>query len=234
MGIGQTYPVNSYESILKCINSGADGSEIDVQLTHDSILVAYHGGELSDNTNKSGLINDYNWHELTNVYYTNTPYLNYSLLSLDQLFSSIENLHNYKFTFDCKLYTNNNLEEYKNVFINSIVNIVNKYDLINNLYIESTSIDLLIKLQEQNDNFKLFFYPSSFKEGLDTALVYNFSGITISTDNISKEQIEIAHNKGLFVAIWNCHSRDRNIDAIKKNPDIIQTDKVNHLIKLLE
>ena len=51
MGIGNTYPMNSYESIFKCLNLGMDGTEFDVQMTKDSVLVAYHSQDLSDETN---------------------------------------------------------------------------------------------------------------------------------------------------------------------------------------
>jgi hypothetical protein len=33
--------------------------------------------------------------------------------------------------------------------------------------------------------------------------------------------------------IWNVHSQSENIKAVKKNPDIIQTDNLVHLVKIL-
>lgn len=234
MGIGQAYPMDSFESILKCINSGANGSEMDVQLTKDSVLVAYHSKDLSDNTNLSGVINDLNWNEIKNAYYVNTPYLNYKIISLDQLFSNIDNIRDYKFTFDCKLYTNKNSTDFQNIFANSIVKIIDKFGIENCVYIESQSKDFLIKLKGKNENYKLFIYPSSFENGLKTALDLDLYGITISTEDISKDQIEIAHSNNLYVAIWNTHSKNKNIEAVKKNPDFIQTDRVEHLVRLLE
>lgn len=234
MGIGQAYPMNTFESIIKCINTGTDGSEIDVQLTKDSVLVAYHDKDLSDNTNLSGTINDLNWDEIKNATYVSTAYLNYSILSLDQLFSNIDNVSDYKFTFDCKLYTNNNSTDFQNTFANSIERIIDKYNLENSVYIESQDDDFLIKLKEKNENYKLFIYPSSYDDGLETALALDLYGITISTAAISKEQIEIAHSYNLYVAIWNTHSNSKNIEAVNKNPDFIQTDRVEHLVELLE
>ena len=62
----------------------------------------------------------------------------------------------------------------------------------------------------------------------------NLYGITISTDIISKEQIEIAHAKNLRVAIWGLYTENDNIEGIRKNPDYMQTDKVEDLLDLLE
>lgn len=234
MGIGQTYPMNSYESILKSLNTGADGTEIDVQMTKDSVLVAYHSSDLSDKTNFSGKINDFDWSEIENAFYMSTPYLNYSILSLDELFSNIGNLKDYKFTFDCKLYTNGNPIKFQKVFISSLAKIVDKYDLKSNVYIESQDTRFLTQLKERDENYKLFIYPSSFKDGLNIALELDLYGITISTEDVSHKQIEQAHSNNLKIAIWNTYSKKRNIEGVNKRPDFIQTDRVKHLVRLLK
>ena len=59
MGISSLYPINSAESLLACLHSGADGTELDVQLTMDNVLVAFHDASLSDKTNLSGIITAY-------------------------------------------------------------------------------------------------------------------------------------------------------------------------------
>ena len=235
MGIRYTYPMNSYESILKCLNLGMDGTEVDVQMTKDSVLVAYHDQDLSHNTNLKGVVNSLNWTELKNARYTSTPYLNYPVISLEQLFSNIENLQEYKFVFDCKLYTNNsNTGRFHESYINALIKIIQKYQIENNVYIESQSEDFLYLFKNKKPDYSLFIYPSSFESGLEKALSLNLSGITISTRDITKEQIKIAHNNNLLIAIWNIHSESDNIEAINKHPDFIQTDKVKNLIKLIK
>lgn len=234
MGIGQTYPMNSYESILKCLNSGTDGTEIDVQMTKDSVLVAYHSSDLSDETNLSGRINYFNWSEIENAFYVSTPYLNYSIISLDQLFANVRNIKDYKFTFDCKLYTNSNAINFQKAYINSLAKIINKYDLKSNVYIESQDTSFLSKLKESDPGYKLFIYPSSFDEGFNIALELGLYGITISTKGVSRNQIEKAHSNNLKIAIWNTHSKSKNIEGVNKSPDFIQTDRVKHLVTLLK
>ena len=64
MGIGETYPMNSFESILNCLNLGADGTEIDVQMTKDGVLVAFHDESLEHSTNISGRIFNKTWDEI--------------------------------------------------------------------------------------------------------------------------------------------------------------------------
>jgi glycerophosphoryl diester phosphodiesterase len=235
MGVGNTYPMNSFESLLRCLNLGMDGTEFDVQLSKDSILIAFHDPNLSSSTTMNGVINSFYWSYISTAKYTQTPYLNYSLISLDQLFSHINKRQKYKFTFDCKLFTeNSNTYQYNQTFINSIVKIAKKFNLEENIYIESQDLAFLQLFKNQHPSYKLFIYPSSFESGLKIATDLDLYGITISTRDITKEQIKIAHENNLYVAIWNTHTNSDNIEAIKKNPDFIQTDNVKSLIELIK
>lgn len=234
MGVGNTYPMDSYESILKCLNLGMDGSEFDVQMTRDSILILFHDMDFTERTNLKGSVNSLNWDEIKNAHYTQTLFLDYSIISMEQLFSNIENLQQYKFTFDCKMDSNiPNSKKYYESFINAIIKIAQKYELEDNIYIEAENVEFLTQFKNKKPDYKLFIYPSSFESGLNTALFLKLSGITISTRDITKEQIKMAHDNNLWIAIWNTHTDDDNIDAISKNPDFIQTDNVRNLVKLL-
>ncbi|MEI6765313.1 MAG: glycerophosphodiester phosphodiesterase family protein [Bacteroidota bacterium] len=56
ISFGSTYPMNTLESIEAGIDiMGADGMEIDAQLTKDKQLILYHGPELSEITSYGGL-----------------------------------------------------------------------------------------------------------------------------------------------------------------------------------
>ena len=55
MGIAFKYPINSYESFEPCFRIGAEGSEMDVQMTKDSVLVLFHDAKLEDGTLCKGI-----------------------------------------------------------------------------------------------------------------------------------------------------------------------------------
>ncbi len=233
MGIGYTYPMNSAEAILCCLNLGMDGSEFDVQLTNDSVLVAFHDKNLAGNTTLSSIINELNWSDVKNARYTQVPYSDYSLVSLDQLFSGIPNLLQYTFTFDCKLYSIKDMQQFKASYTNAVINIIEKYNLQNNVCIESQDEGFLHAFKLRKD-YRFFLYPENFEDGMYYVTSWGLCGLTMSTHNISKEQIKIAHDNNLMVAIWDIHSDNENKAAIRKNPDFIQTDKVKNLVKLLK
>jgi glycerophosphoryl diester phosphodiesterase len=235
MGLGDVYPMNSLESLHKCLNLGTDGVEFDVQMSRDSVLVLFHDRDLSTATNLSGSIHEHTWNELRQARYSQTPYLDYSLISMDEFFHSIENhLHSYVFTVDCKLYPAHSETSYPSTFSKALSAIIEKHQLEDQVCIESQDIEFLKKLKQLNPVCKLFIYPANFESGFQTARREGLYGITISTEDINKEQVSQAHLHQLRVAVWNTHSNKANEDAIRKNPDYIQTDKVAHLIKLLK
>lgn len=234
MGLGSLYPMNSIESIKRCLDKGAHGTEVDVQMTLDSVLVAFHHQELADKTNKEGVVHSMTWQELKGAYYTDAPYMRCQVISLNELFARLEDPSHFWFTLDCKLYpTGTNEDQYHKTFANAIVRLLDQHQLHEQIYIESKSEAFLSHLQSLGTSYKLFIYPASFEEGLDKASAMGLYGITISTDNITVEQVSLAHDAGFFVAIWNTNSQKRNEDAILKNPDCIQTDRLGHLLGLL-
>lgn len=234
MGSGDLYPMNSYESIRKCLELGMDGVEIDVQMTKDSVLVAFHDVDLSDAAAFEGKLHDLTWEEIQDVSYNAAPYLDCKIVSLEEIFEHIDGLQKCYFTLDCKLYTNDeDTLQYQKTFAEAVVRILKKYHLEENIFIESQNKIFLNFLQELNPELKLFIYPDSFEEGFDIALEMNLYGITISTEKIEKEEVETARERGVSVAIWGVKSEKSIREAIEKNPVAIQTDDVKNLLKLL-
>ena len=100
--------------------------------------------------------------------------MNYSIVLLDSLFSGIVNLHQYKFTFDCKWYNNNKMPNYYDCYTNAVVNIIKKYNLEDNVYIESPVDDVLRLLK--NKNPKELYEQLNFATGVrhDICMLYTF------------------------------------------------------------
>ena len=103
MSTNYNYPGNTFESISTALNIGADGAEIDVQVTKDSVLVIYHNKDLSSLTDCEGRINDFNWSELEGCKYTSKDGSNYPVITVDSLFNRIPDIHNYYFSLDLNI-----------------------------------------------------------------------------------------------------------------------------------
>jgi glycerophosphoryl diester phosphodiesterase len=241
MGFNHVLPKNSYEAFMKALNLGADGVEFDVQMTKDSVLVLYHDGDLSTMTNMKGKIHTYLWSELQNcrLKSTRSPFLAYSLISLDDFFANVPNLHRYSYTFDNKINPEFNdslsVRTYINTHINALIRLVEKYNLSENIFIESHNEYFLTTLKTLKPNYKLFIYPeTTFEDGFRIAINLNLYGITIENNHITKEQVRLAHQNNIRITVFDATTNAENVDAIRKNPDIIQTNNLTHLLKMLK
>lgn len=237
MGLGFKYPIDSYESIEPCLRIGSDGSEMDIQMTKDSVLIVYHDSQLEEGTLCKGMINNLLWSEIWGCHRISPLSSKINLLSfnqlMDRLTSSGYDIHNYLFTFDCKLYsTLTDKNSFLNQYANAVLKVMDDFQLQNNLLIESQDTTFLHILKNKRSGLKLFIYPDNFENGFTIGKAMNLFGITIHTKLISAEQIKLAHDNGLRVTLWGINSEKENIDAILKSPDFIQTDKIIHLLKV--
>jgi glycerophosphoryl diester phosphodiesterase len=234
MGVASTYPMDTYESLTAAITAGAHGVEIDVQMSSDSVLVAFHNTDMNSNTSCTGKINEHSWEALKECEYVKEIFGVYRILSLPEMVEFWQDEEPRIIVFDCKLIYNSNFNEFLETYANQLIKLVESISFGGDVLIESQNIAFLQLIQGLKPTYKLFFYPQSFEEGLSTVTANGLYGITIASSKITKEQIAEAHDNGLRVAIWNVNSRGDNVDAINKSPDYIQTDKLKGLLRLLK
>jgi glycerophosphoryl diester phosphodiesterase len=236
MGMGNFYPMNSFEAIYKCLLLGTDGVEIDVQMTKDNVLILFHNEDLSQGTSLKGKIRTLSWNEIKKGYTTADPYKYYNLISLEELFENLDNPQKYHYTLDCKLFPALGEDSvlYETAFLNELIRIIDKFGLTENCLIELKDERQALKLKTERPNYKIFVFSTSFDKDLEMAKKLDLHGITIAPEGISKDQIKQAHQNGIKIAIYGVSSQSENIDAIRKSPDIIQTNKVENLLKLLK
>ncbi len=234
MGIAHNYPMNTYESVRRALSLGANGVEIDVQMTLDGVLVAYHDYDLSQRSTASGQIYMQNWEDISNATYLGPLYTDYSVMRLDSLISGIPERQDVIFILDCKNFNPDTSEYYLDKFTGALIDLLDDFLPGENVYIEFKRTDLIRTLQNKREDFKIFFYGNDFNRAIEMAQKYNLEGITLSVNLISKEQVSVAHSKGKMVSVVNAHTRARNRNAIEMNVDLIQTDMLRYLIRLLK
>lgn len=129
---------NSMDSILQAIHHNFDIIEIDIQLSVDNILVVYH-----DN-----FIDDYPINTLT---YDEIVEIDSSIITLSDVFT-IPNIHQYKIYLDIKG-TDETICDWLYQQI--------KYCNLENIYVGSTNILFLQKLNGYNKSIQLGFITSN-------------------------------------------------------------------------
>ena len=63
-GFSGKYPENTMLAFKKALEAGADGIELDVQMTKDGQVVVIHDEKVDRTTNGTGLVRDYTLEEL--------------------------------------------------------------------------------------------------------------------------------------------------------------------------
>ena len=233
-GMGDLYtrPGNTYESITPLMGIGADGPEIDIQLTRDTVLVLFHDHVMDNKSTCSGRIYDQDWADIKQCKYyalENMLFVN----SADDLFSRLPNLNDIYFSFDCSKTDNDvsNVDLYRNQYLRAIKRICDKYSITNNVFIEGDNA-LLLKAQSLGMTNKLFLFDSLSVNAINIAKANNFFGVSTSLDWLG-DNVSLAHEKGLYVMVWSPNNYSQNKEALNKKVDIIQTDDPISILKLL-
>jgi len=233
MGSKSIYPANTLQSFQTCLSRGADGTEMDIQVTKDGVLVVFHNDDLSSETKCGGVIRNLNWEDIKNCRINSHLFNDLSIISFDEFMQSTKNPFNYVFTFDCKLTPGDGDDnEYYSTFSSSIVNTIEKFGLQDHVFIENSDPGFLNLIKEKNSSLKVFLLADDFDSSIRIASQYKFYGISISNNNINAKQIKRAHKKQIRITLYGVETNKENYEAITKQPDFIQSDDINYLLKL--
>lgn len=234
MGSSYQYPGNSAPSVLEALKLGADGCELDIQMTRDGSFVAYHHKKLDGYTNSSGLVYEKSLSEIEKLVYSGEFPEEVRVMSVDSLFSLIGETGNYIFSFDCKLYglVKADTNQYFDQFLSALNNLLSKYRMEAKIFIESDNVDFHKRLAEADLDVLQFITGKGIHGGISVAADLGLYGIGVGS-SVTSRDIKMAHNAGFRVMTWTPGNAFENVRAVRKNPDFIQTADLPHLIRFL-
>src|SRR5690606_13297962 len=122
--------------LLAAHYAGADGVEIDVQLSRDGVPIAFHDERLDRSTSLSGRIKDKTWAELAGGFYTALPYQAYAIVSLEQVFRALQVAPDFWYALDCKSFQGGDTT-YSGRLSDALLALIDRYDLRGRVLIES-------------------------------------------------------------------------------------------------
>jgi glycerophosphoryl diester phosphodiesterase len=242
VNIDNTYPINTMESIEVGIDQmGADGMEIDAQLSKDKQLILYHDTDLVTLTSFSGLINSYTRNELSkcviNSDFYNSPFKEYHLAALEEVF---EQYKNYSPTPICYIdvkpyYDAANFQHYAdfNLCYASTMNaLISKYYRQEYIMLSSVDNNLLQQMKIISPSLKLLVDESDFDMAFRDATTLGLYGMTINYKNITREQVIKAHDNNLRVILWGVSNKAACRTVLSLFPDFVETDEVLYMLSL--
>ena len=229
MGVRSTYPLNSLKSVSKALSYQIAGTELDVKMSSDGELIAFHDSELSKNTSCSGYVVVSSTSDLANCKYSSLFHSEYiatvkSILDLNYPRGTV-------FSLDLKLDSliNGDTEIGFGMELVRLTQDYPQYDF----FIESQDAEFLASLKMENATAKFFYYGHDSETARQTVKKFDLDGISINMNNISESDVRSVQNQGFKVMIWGCGSVLSNRQALEMQPDIIQTDAIPSMMRIL-
>lgn len=226
------YPISSKESVQACLQTEANGSEVDVQITKDSLLVCYHDENLSSKTKCDlGYVNNYNWNEIESCVYSTFSGSKKQIALLSDVLQ-INSKQKKTISLDCKLYDAQQSTDYIFIFERAVSRFIIDYSTKYDFIVEARDTLFLKNIKQKHPATKCFFLAPNTSFLSDATLKNNLiDGYSLDVESITKDEAIEAKNKGLLLMYWACNSRNQNKLALELKADIIQTDELNHLIR---
>lgn len=227
-------PTNSMASIEKAIDlQSADGVEVDVQLSKDSVIILYHDEILDGYTSCSGYIADHEASDLRKCLYredfTVNNFLAEKISTLEDLLIKYQYSRFKPLIFlDTKYYPASgwSSRDFYEVLAEKIAALVKKYEAEEYLIAEGYDIGFFMKLRQEAPEVELYL-DGNFDDSFALVLSSNLDGMVLKNQEATKEQVARAHSMGKKIVLFLVKDRKTTVEAINKNPDFIQTDNID-------
>lgn len=221
LGHGGEHPMNSEASVMGALELGLDGVELDVQMTADGVLIAYHDLEMSGPGPCTGPVHMHDWPEIKDCTNQGAAIPR----SADLLRKALTEHPHAEFTFDVKL----NTRQDWNFYIRQVAVVIRELNrdptIHGHIVVECMATDFLLHLKNMDPSIPLFYYCAEAGPGMRTALEHGFQGLTMDVDRISTEEAEELRSNHLQLTVFDVSGWFSKHRAVDLQPDRIQIDQ---------
>ncbi len=111
----------------------------------------------------------------------------------------------------------------------SVLALVEKYSMQNKVLVESSSIEFLQELDNQNSVGQCFIEFGDVDEGLANAAATKAKGISLEygVEEVNADVVSLIHNKGYGLILWVLNEPEDIQAAWDAKPDFIETDNAD-------
>ncbi|MFC4388599.1 glycerophosphodiester phosphodiesterase [Gracilibacillus marinus] len=199
-GASKEAPENTMPAFELAYQSGADGIEVDVQLTKDNIPILIHDENVRRTTTGTGFVQDYTYKELSKLdagIWHSEKYKHTKLASLDDLL---------QWNLDKQLKLNielkNNLIQYKNIEEIVYRKLV-EYNMVHQSIISTFNRNSLIELNKIDKNIVTAVLTSKQRRNLiEDSMQLQANGVHIRFRLLNKRLVEVANKNDMFVSVY--------------------------------
>ncbi len=228
-GASEYAPENTMSAFDMALELGANGIELDLQMTKDGKIVIFHDNKIDNKSNKKGEIKDYTYQELLNFDFGSWFNLKYKGEKIVLFEDFAKKFLSKKMTFAIELKEEGIEKE--------TLNIIKKYATHDNIYITSFKYKALENMRKIDSNIKLswLIQEKINKNNIDKLLKISGTQICPKADNVTKDDIELANKSGLRVRLWGVLNEEIMENVYKFDIDGMTVnfpDKLKHLMEV--
>ncbi len=235
---GLELPANSFESIEKAIAGfGADGIEVDVQMSADSVLFLYHDEKLASLTDCHGCVNEQLAGALLNCRYRqnigNQLFKDHRLVKLEEVLQYFFDRNLPPFLLlDVKLF-----EKCAGLpdgaaslarFARKLNRLIERFNAEKWVIIESASVALQQKLYQLNPDLQRVLVWHSLPD--DQLLVIgntnDLYGFALEYEDVSPQRAKEIQAAGFRLVLYDVQTRGSVLEALKRAPEFIGTNNI--------
>ncbi len=231
MGNKSLLPMDSQPSLDKCLQSNADGSEMDVRMSADGVLYLFHDQELKHATGSTGWFKQKTSEELDQLSYKWLKGEKH-LLKLEDLLTKQQADNSRHYTFDCKL---EHLDDtaYVYEFARKLAWLIEKFNLKNRCYLESFNSDFILWMNQAHPDYKMYLYCNKLVRAIELKSQLKVYGLVMDHQYLSAVQRDSIRSIGWRLTLFNVASTDEHRKALALQPDCIQTDDIDKTLTML-
>ena len=228
-GASEYAPENTMSAFDMALELGANGIELDLQMTKDGKIVIFHDNKIDNKSNKKGEIKDYTYQELLNFDFGSWFNLKYKGEKIVLFEDFAKKFLSKEMSFAIELKEEGIEKE--------TLNIIKKYATHDNIYITSFKYKALENMRKIDSNIKLswLIQEKINKNNIDKLLKINGTQICPKADNVTKDDIELANKSGLRVRLWGVLNEEIMENVYNFNIDGMTVnfpDKLKHLMEI--
>lgn len=231
-------PPNSFASLKNALENGAQGVEVDLQITADNMLVLFHD-KTTENAGLTGSVPSVNSSQLIGAdYKLGFPYdmfQNEKVISFKQWISYAVKLKDIPYLqIDLKTSpgqtdeSKNTLLEKLNAELREVAYPVNKVIVISGDQL------LMMKLHNINPELDKAFEPAEFESGLLWAKANHCKYLILDNRLLTAEKVKRSHEQGIGVIAFGGKARSTLVKVINMKPMFIQSNHVGLVSELLQ
>ena len=230
-------PPNSMASLLKAMTDGADGLEIDVQLSQDGVPILFHDEKLEGMTEASGLVGHLPATQLLSLAYTGGFF--YELFH-DEKVISLEDLLKKFVAYPQKPDLHLDLRNYSKLppadYAQKLMPMLRKYGYpVQKLWFVTDDEKLLHAFRTiEPQAYFLLDMDRSYEESLKIVLDHKLHGMVANGQSITKAQMKEMRQHQLQVVFFGGKARSSIYNMLLLQPDAIEVNNVAAMHEMVQ